>query len=67
MVTYPLLGLCDMLVTEVAKCDYEWILEGGARRSTEGLHKAFRQLRAGTRIMRKHKPLSSQPFIHVEI
>ena len=62
----------DNSSADIARWVYEWILEGGgsrfdARRSAEGLHKAARQLREKTRIMRKHDALIWAPFIHVGI
>jgi len=61
----------DRSSVEVANCVYQWILEGDdefdAGRSAEGLHRAVRQLRERTRILRRHEPFSWAPFIHVGI
>ena len=59
----------DVNSANIARDVYEWILDGDcgfdSRRSAEGLHKAVRQLRERTRIVRKHDPLAWAPFIHV--
>ena len=61
----------DFHSAQVAKDVYKWILEDvgiNAERAAEGLHKAVRGLRDGTRrVKKRHDPLVWAPYIHVGI
>jgi len=63
--------VADYDSVDVAKDFYTSILEGenglDIRRSAQSLHKAIHQLRARTRILGKHDPLTWAPFIHIGI